>query len=108
MGTSRDGFSLLGTEAHLAQSIGDILSTPIGSCVIERDYGSRLPDLIDAPMNGATLVEVYHATAEALDLWEPRFALERVEVLDATPGALEIRLYGEVAGEATQLEVALG
>ncbi|MGD7246543.1 GPW/gp25 family protein, partial [Ralstonia pseudosolanacearum] len=36
---------------HLAQSIGDILTTPIGSRVMRRDYGSEVPDLIDQPLN---------------------------------------------------------
>ena len=35
--------------AHLRQSIGDILSTPIGSRVMRREYGSLVPALIDKP-----------------------------------------------------------
>ena len=33
-------------SAHLVQSIRDILTTPIGSRVMRRDYGSRLPALL--------------------------------------------------------------
>ena len=36
--------------AHLAQSIADVLTTPIGSRVMRREYGSLLPDLIDDPL----------------------------------------------------------
>ncbi len=43
------GRNLTGLD-HLHQSIADILSTPIGTRVMRRDYGSRLPELIDAPM----------------------------------------------------------
>ena len=34
-------------DDHLRQSIADILTTPIGSRVLRRDYGSMLLDLID-------------------------------------------------------------
>ncbi|WP_375666036.1 MULTISPECIES: GPW/gp25 family protein, partial [unclassified Bartonella] len=41
---------------HLRQSILDILSTRIGSRVMRRDYGSRVAELIDAPVNNAFAV----------------------------------------------------
>jgi phage baseplate assembly protein W len=37
--------------AHLRQSIADVLTTPIGSRVQRREYGSLLPELIDQPFN---------------------------------------------------------
>ncbi|MDO9571175.1 MAG: GPW/gp25 family protein [Hydrogenophaga sp.] len=63
---------------HLNQSIVDILTTPLGSRVMRRDYGSLLPELIDQPDNGATRLRVYAATASALMRWEPRLRLIRV------------------------------
>ena len=44
------GQSLSGLD-HLRQSIADILSTPLNTRVMRRDYGSRLPELIDQPIN---------------------------------------------------------
>ena len=64
--------------AHLRQSIRDILTTPLGSRVMRRDYGSRLFELVDAPLTPGLLVEIYAATAEALAQWEPRFHLLKV------------------------------
>ena len=83
--------------------INDILTTPKGSRVLRRDYGSRLPDLIDAPMNGETLVDVFAETAEALDLWEPRLKLRRVQVTKAASGQMTILLSGEVLGAETTI-----
>ena len=74
--------------AHLAQSVGVLLNTPVGSRVLRRDYGSDLPRLLDAPINGTTVVDLYVAAAEAIDLWEPRLDLRRVAVADAGPGRL--------------------
>lgn len=85
----------LGGVQHLRQSIRDILTTPIGSRVMRREYGSRLFQLIDAPMNRSTMLDLYAATAEALDRWEPRFKLTKVEAITAEPGRIELDLTGE-------------
>lgn len=63
---------------HLKQSIDDILTTPIGSRVMRRDYGSLIPDLIDQPLIGSTVVRLYAAAAAALHRWEPRIKVNRV------------------------------
>lgn len=85
----------LGGIDHLRQSIRDILTTPIGSRVMRRDYGSRLFQLIDAPMNRSTLLELYAATAEAIAKWEPRFKLQKVVASSAQPGAVVLDMTGE-------------
>jgi len=92
------GRSLAGVD-HLRQSIIDILTTPLGSRVMRREYGSRLYQLVDAPINRALFVEVYAATAEALLNWEPRFELTRVEVEAVTPGHFRIAVEGNVRSE---------
>jgi uncharacterized protein len=97
IGTSRITAKRIADEERLAQSIGDILSTPIGSRVMRREYGSNLPLLIDQPMNGETVVDVFIATAEAIDRWEPEFELRRVEIVSARAGSMELRLTGDVA-----------
>lgn len=79
---------------HLRQSIRDILSTPIGSRVMRRDYGSRLYLLVDAPINRDTITDIYAETAEAILKWESRIDLTRVKITDATPGNIELTLYG--------------
>ncbi len=86
----------LGDEAHLAQSIADILSTPIGSRPMRRDYGSLLFELIDKPINGAIRMLLHAATAIALRRWEPRLRLTRVTLLggEAEAGRLTIRIEG--------------
>jgi phage baseplate assembly protein W len=83
-------------NAHLAQSIVDILSTPIGSRVMRRDYGSLLFELIDMPFNAATRALLHAATAIALGRWEPRLLLRRVLISKgAVAGAVDVRIEGE-------------
>ena len=80
IGLNRSTGRTLADNDHLAQSIGDILGTPLGSRVMRRDYGSMLTDLIDQPANPITRQLAYAATAAALARWEPRIALTRVGV----------------------------
>ena len=89
------GAAISGLE-HLRQSVGDILSTPIGSRVMRREYGSLVPELIDHPDNNASQVRLFSAVASALLRWEPRFRLTRVGVQrDAVrPGYALIELHG--------------
>jgi len=87
------GRNLTGLD-HLHQSIADILSTPIGTRVMRRDYGSRLPELIDAPMTPDLNIEIFAATAEALDRWEPRLRVTRVGIEEAIAGRLVLGLWG--------------
>ena len=90
-GTALDGVD------HLAQSIGDILSTPLGSRVMRRDYGSMLFELLDQPFNSATRLLLAAATAFALRRWEPRIKLTRA-IFSAdpdAPGQVNVTIEGE-------------
>ena len=98
------------SAAHLAQSIADILTTPIGSRVMRREYGSLLPNLIDAPFNDATRLQAYAAVTIALMRWETRIRLSRVQLyLGSQPGQVVIELEGTLldSNEAQSLSVPL-
>ena len=94
---------------HLRQSIRDILTTRLGTRVMRRDYGSRLPDLIDRPMTPRLAMDLYAATADALARWEPRFELTRVRIAAARVGQLVLDLEGRYRpdGEAIVIAVEL-
>jgi phage baseplate assembly protein W len=92
--------------AHLRQSIRDILTTPIGTRVMRRAYGSRLYELVDAPLNRPTTLAIYAAVAEALATWEPRFELQQVAARTAGPGRVVLDMTGLYLpnGEAVTLD----
>ena len=92
--------------AHLGQSLMDLLTTPIGSRVMRRTYGSRLPEIIDQPMNGETLVDLYVSVAEAIQEWEPRIDLVQITVAEARPGYVALDLTDET-GQVIPLEIDL-
>lgn len=89
---ARTGKRLEGDD-HLRQSIADILTTPIGSRVMRRDYGSMLLDLIDQPANALTRLRLYAAVAVALMRWEPRIRLKKISIQPGdAPGAWILQL----------------
>lgn len=90
------GRRLLGLDI-IRQSIVDILTTPIGTRVMRRNYGSLLFDLIDQPHNGITQIRLYAATAAALLKWEPRLKLTQVNIYRTDiPGRVLLEVKGKV------------
>ncbi|WP_341822750.1 GPW/gp25 family protein [Wolbachia endosymbiont (group A) of Clivina fossor] len=87
------GKALEGIE-HLKQSIIDILTTPINSRIMRRDYGSRLFELVDKPVSRDLTLEIYAATAEALGKFERRFKLEKVKITEVKEGKVTLDLEG--------------
>lgn len=86
-GMSRqDGLSIEQTD-HILQSLRDILTTPIGSRVMRRDYGSLLPFLIDAPLNSFLLMQVRAAVIHALMRWEKRVTPVRIDLITDSQAA---------------------
>lgn len=86
IGMNRGSGAVLDGDAHLAQSVADILTTPIGSRVMRREYGSLLFELVDRPLTAATRLLCVVAVAMAFARWEPRIAVTRVEI-DGDPAA---------------------
>lgn len=80
---------------HILQSIEMILTTRIGTRVMRRDFGSRLPDLIDAPLTPATLTAIYAAVNEAIATWEPRVRIyqSRLNLKSAKNGIYSLELF---------------
>ena len=80
---------------HLKQSVWDILTTPIGTRVMRRDYGSEVPNVIDKPINAEIIVDVFAAAADAIDKWEPRFKLKQLAIPEArADGRVGLELKG--------------
>ncbi|MCG7536483.1 GPW/gp25 family protein [Pseudoalteromonas sp. OOF1S-7] len=96
----------LGGVEHLKQSIRDIVTTPKGSRVMRREYGCGLFELIDRPFSHSLVGDITIAISNALEQWEPRFALEGVAVHPAGDGKLSIAIEGLylINGEPVTIE----
>ena len=94
-GTNRDTGKAISGLAYLRQCITDVLTTPVGSRVLLRDYGSRLPELVDAPANSATIVQIYYETAFALKRWlSSLFKVSRVVCSSIGAGQIVLSIEG--------------
>ncbi len=109
-----DGTVITGA-ARLAQSIMDIVTTPLSSRIMRREYGCLLHQLLDAPINGQTRLLMAATVATAIVRWEPEVKLTRVRVSDATAGAagaLSLDIEGqdltEVLPSPFRLSIPLG
>ena len=94
---------------HLQQSVADILTTPIGTRVMRRDYGSQVPMLVDQPDNRITQLRLLSAAASALMRWEPRLALSNVTIEReaSTPGRALVTVHGSYLSRAAARPQAL-
>lgn len=77
-GMDRRTGKVLTGEAHLQQSLWDIITPPIGTRPMLRDYGCLLADLVDRPATRANLLLFSMAVALAVARWEPRVTVRRV------------------------------
>ncbi len=77
---SQGGHAMIGGTDIIEQSIRIILSTAPGERVMRPDFGCAVWDLVFAPVNTATLMQMADAVNEALLRWEPR-----IEVTSVTP-----------------------
>ena len=99
----------IGELAHLRQSVGDILTTPIGSRVMRHEYGSQVPMLVDQPDNRITQLRLLSAAASALMRWEPRLAVSNIEIEReaSSPGRALVTVYGSYLSRAAAQPQAL-
>ncbi|KFC13133.1 phage baseplate assembly protein [Trabulsiella guamensis ATCC 49490] len=104
------GRYLSGNE-HLQQSVKDILLTPKGTRVLQREYGSDLLKLVDRPQDARLRLQIIRETATALGLWEPRIRLTGVQVSWVQEGVFMVTLTGvnKETNEQIRLEgIAIG
>lgn len=105
---SRESGRELETEIdQICQSIQDILTTPIGTRIMRRGYGSLLPQLIDSPFNEITLLQLYAATATALLQWEDRITLNSVSINQISRGSFELEIDCNVVDNNQQQSLSI-
>lgn len=100
-------------RAYLRQRIADVLTTPIGAHVMRRDYGSRVPELVDMAVNSANVLLLYGVVAQALQTWVGGFRLTRLQLLRGdVPGQFNLALEGvetdqPVTPDTTRISIPL-
>lgn len=93
----------------IKQAVADILTTPVGSRVHRRDYGSLIPRLIDMPISSGLPLQVASAAFHALLKFEPRLMVSRVAFVEiGMDGRAAIEIEGSTrAGEQITISQTL-
>lgn len=80
---------------HVVQSLNDIFLTRFGARVMREWYGSFVPDALGRNITRAELVPVLASITSAIEQWEPRFAVERMHIPEASrEGRMELIIEG--------------
>jgi len=90
---------------HLRQSVRDILTTPIGSRVLRREYGSRLLELVDKPFTQSLRLDIIAEAIGAILKWEPRIEVAEVKLASHSPGEVVLDLAGVYLPEGREIFV---
>lgn len=91
--TMQGGLQLSATERNIEDCIHIILSTSVGERIYRPTFGSRLSELVFAPMNTSTLLRIRLYVEEALKLWEPRIVVDAVTTQpDPLRGRVDIEI----------------
>ena len=69
-------------EASVRQGIRIILSTQPGEQLMERDFGAGIERFLAQPNTLATRAQLAAEMRAALERWEPRILLDRVDVAE--------------------------
>ncbi|MEM9264314.1 MAG: GPW/gp25 family protein [Cyanobacteria bacterium P01_F01_bin.13] len=89
--TLQGGLQLSNSYRNLEESIVIILSTRLGERVYRPDFGSRLHELVFAPLNDDILLLAQIYAREAIQKWEPRVTVEAVTATP-TPDAASLNI----------------
>jgi phage baseplate assembly protein W len=80
----------------VVQSLRDIFDTRFGSRIMREWYGSFVPNLLGRLITPEEVVPYFAAITSAIEQWEPRFRVTRIEAVKVTrDGQLHVFLEGE-------------
>lgn len=88
----------------IRESVERILTTPVGSRVMEPTFGSRIHELIDRRPDREWSLTFIRYCHDALKRWEPRVKLVRA-VPYATDGHIKVSLYLMIVERNEKMEI---
>ena len=102
IGMNREtGRQLTGWD-HVVQSLQVIFTTRFHERVMRRWFGSLIPHMLGEPMIERTMLKFFYSVAVAIELWEPRFKIIKININKANrDGEVSFRIDGEYFPNAT-------
>ena len=86
----RGAIALAHDEDDVAQAIGIVLSTAPGERPMRPEFGCTVHEHVFDRIDSETMGRIDHAVRSALDRWEPRVAVEAVDLEQVDEGLVHI------------------
>lgn len=81
--------------AHVLQSLDVIFTTRFGERVLREWFGSAVPGLLGQNLTTQDVVPFFAAMAAAVEMWEPRYRITKIDVIEITrTGRMQIYMDG--------------
>ncbi len=94
-------------EAYLKSRIESCLSMRQGTHPMRRQKGSRIPELLDRPLNATTLFDIQVAVMDALDNPQNGFkglSIKQVKAIRLSQGGVSIEIIYQVKDQVKVLQ----
>lgn len=101
-GMNRTTGKPIAEDKHILQSLKDIITTPIGSRVMRRDYGSLVPFLIDQPASPRLVMQIRAAVIHAIMRWEKRVIPTAINLAPSLDGTATLQIDYELVTTKTK------
>ncbi|MFN4366511.1 MAG: GPW/gp25 family protein [Acinetobacter sp.] len=92
---------------HIRESLEDIATTPIGSRVMRRNYGTLLFNLIDQPIGEALYLRIYSTLYTAYVRWENRIEISQIQVVALNKGQLILDIVGFLKSSGSEVNMSI-
>lgn len=97
-GIDRKTGQVISGWADVLQCLGVIFGTRIGERVMRRWFGSMVPELLGRNMTGPTILRFWTAIVVAIDTWEPRFRVSKIQAVGSATGMSSGQIGFAIAG----------
>ncbi|ATO19997.1 baseplate assembly protein [Acinetobacter sp. LoGeW2-3] len=104
---SRYNGSELTELEHIRQSLEDIATTPIGSRLMRREYGTLLASLMDQPIGQALYLKIYSTLYSAYVRWEDRIEISQISVAELNKGQLILDVIGFLKTNGNEVNMSI-
>lgn len=98
----RGGIAMVDDQSSVRQAILLLLSTTPGERVMRPEYGCQLHRLVFSPNDETTAGLAIHYVRQALDRWEPRIEVLRLDAGRNPDQAEQLTIFLEYRVRATQ------
>lgn len=104
---SRYNGSEISELEHIRQSLEDIATTPIGSRLMCREYGTLLASLMDQPIGQALYLKIYSTLYSAYVRWEDRIEISQISVAELNKGQLILDVTGFLETNGNEVNMSI-